>query len=96
MDNYYHQSKLAVEQPLIDTSTFSSLILHEPPPVSKPFFSLQRRTSPATHLRLVTGALFASQNISTVLEVRTEGEPAVAEELGQNVDQIIVKVDEKE
>ena len=29
-----------------------------------------------------------------VLEVRTEGEPAVAEELGQNVDQIIVKVDE--
>nr|KAJ0226965.1 hypothetical protein LSAT_V11C100030110 [Lactuca sativa] len=31
-----------------------------------------------------------------VPEVRTEGEPAVAEELGQNVDQIIVKVDELE
>lgn len=29
-----------------------------------------------------------------VLEVRTEREPVVAEELGQNVDQIIVKVDE--
>ncbi|CAH1449031.1 unnamed protein product [Lactuca virosa] len=37
-----------------------------PPPVSKPFFSLQRRTSPATHLRPVTGALFASENISTI------------------------------
>ncbi|CAH1452630.1 unnamed protein product [Lactuca virosa] len=29
-----------------------------------------------------------------VPEVRTEGEPAVAEELGQNVDQVIMKVDE--
>lgn len=31
-----------------------------------------------------------------VPEVRTEGEPAVAEELGKNVDEIIVKVDELE
>ncbi|KAL7585155.1 hypothetical protein Lser_V15G42848 [Lactuca serriola] len=29
-----------------------------------------------------------------ISEVRTKGEPAVAEELWQNVDKIIVKVDE--
>ncbi|XP_076896484.1 transcription factor GTE6-like [Bidens hawaiensis] len=37
-----------------------------------------------------------ARDVPPVLEVRTEGEPALVEELGQNVDQIFLKVDELE